>query len=184
VACRERGTVQSSGHRSGWKTGGHACTIPTRRPRPRGRVPVSAPGGTVPPCSLDRRPPPARGPARRSSGIFASTAWMRQRSWCSPRRGVGRWGSVWRANSHRPRTTRRLRPDDPRLGLCQGWSRAAPEAGGSSAGRGQGEPCITLRAHSCSPLVLPRHRERTSQRGQRCHDPSSHSCCPSSPRVS
>lgn len=69
--------------------------------------------------------------------------------------GVERWGSVRRASSHRPRTTRRLGPDDPRLSLCQGWSRATPEAGGSSAGRGQGEPCITLRAHSCSHLVLP-----------------------------
>jgi hypothetical protein len=61
-----------------------------------------------------------RAGARSSSGIFASTAWMRQRSWCSPRRGVGRWASVRRVSSHRPRTARRLRPDDPCLGLCQG----------------------------------------------------------------
>lgn len=98
MACRERGTVQSSGHRSsvlarsssgifarGWRDGG-LCDVPARTAR--GRRGVSDP----------------MTPA-----------------WASARAGAER---------HR-------------------------RQGGISAGRGQGEPCITLRAHSCSHLVLP-----------------------------
>jgi hypothetical protein len=39
------------------------------------------------------------------SGISASTASMRQRSWCNPRPGVGRWASVPRARRSRPQRT-------------------------------------------------------------------------------
>src|SRR4029450_7694735 len=69
-------------------------------------------------------------PIRPSCAISASAAWIRPRSSCSPRCGVGGWASVRRASRCRLQTMRRPSPDEPRLGLCHGWCRAAPEAGG------------------------------------------------------
>jgi hypothetical protein len=71
----------------------------------------------------------------------------------------GEMGVCAACHSHRPRTTRRLRPDDPRLGLCQGWSRAAPEAGGDlcwpRSGRAVHHAARALLLASC-PAQTPR----------------------------
>ena len=55
----------------------------------------------------------ARAPAstRPSWVISANAVWMRRRSWCSRRHGAGRWVSVARATTSRPRATPRLTPD-------------------------------------------------------------------------
>src|SRR4029450_7978945 len=69
-------------------------------------------------------------PIRPSCAISASAAWIRPRSSCSPRCGVGGWASVRRASRCRLQTMRRPSPDEPRLRLCHGWRRGVPEAGG------------------------------------------------------
>jgi hypothetical protein len=177
----------------GGRPGGRRARCRPGIPRPRGRVPATAPGGTVPPCGLDRHPPPARGPARRPGAACwhaARRAYLRALLGCASGPGAARavgWGDGGLCGVPARTARGRRGVSDP---MTPAWASARAGAGRHrrqgwiSAGRGQGEPYIRLRVHSCAHLVLPRHRERASQRGQRCHDPSSHSCCLSSPRVS
>ena len=95
-------------------------------PHPRRRVLAGLPGGAAPPGCLHHRPPSARGPAGSAGptapvspswATSASAAWMRQRSWCSQHRGVGRWAPVPRASRRRPRATRLPQPGERLRGL-------------------------------------------------------------------
>jgi hypothetical protein len=115
IAEGERETVPREGRRTGRRARNQAGTALPQRAIP---APTRA-GGPPRRCrpSRMRAPPPSVGAwpsgSRRTTAfvspswaISASAAWMRQRSWCSPRRGVGRWASVPRASRRPPRATR------------------------------------------------------------------------------
>ena len=81
--------------------------------------------------------------------ISASTAWMRQRSWCSRHRGVARWGSVGRVTRSRWQATRRPRPAERRMVL----DRQRTEQGGAGC-RGGSRPSVVCQMQGAPTVWL------------------------------